>query len=97
MNILYIGPYRQKDAIGLTSLNILVNLLQSKHNVSAKPIYFNKNSITISDNHVLEAENKRFDHYDLVIQNVKPDQAIKINSVAKNIFCLLYTSDAADE
>jgi hypothetical protein len=85
MNILYIGPYRQKDAIGLTSLNILVNLLQSKHSVSAKPIYFNKNSITISDDNILEAENKRLDHYDLVIQNVTPDQAIKINSVSSNI------------
>lgn len=85
MNILYIGPYRQKDTVGLTSLNILVNLLQSKHTVSARPIYLNKNSITVSDDKILEAENKRSEYYDIVIQNVKPDQAIKIDSISSNI------------
>jgi len=91
MNILYIGPYRQKSIVGLTSLVILTNLLQNKkHKVSSRPIYLNKDPINpdIPQN-IIQSENDQHDSYDVIIQHVDVETCVKINSVKKNIIILI--------
>ena len=91
MNILYIGPYRQKSLAGLTSLFILMNLLKNKkHKISSRPIYLDKEPINqdiVED--IIKAEREQYDSYDVIIQHTTPDMSIKINAVKKNIIILI--------
>lgn len=73
--------------VGLTSLVILMNLLQNKkHKVSSRPIYLNKDPINQDIvQEVVKAEHDQYDSYDIIIQHVTLDMCIKINAVKKNI------------
>lgn len=87
MNILYIGPYRQKDVNGLTSLQVLSYLYSSnKHLVKSAPIYFDT-SVSRDDvpETIIKSEQQSFDHYDTIIQYAHPDQLVKIDKISKNI------------
>lgn len=88
MNILYIGPYRQKTIIGMTSLVFLKNILANNksHNITSRPIYINSShNLNTLDDQILNSEKLRLDHYDMVIQNVGIKDCIKIHSVCKNV------------
>lgn len=88
MNILYIGPYRQKTIIGMTSLVFLKNILANNksHNITSRPIYINSShNLNTLDDQILNSEKLRLDHYDMVIQNVGIKDCIKIYSVSKNV------------
>lgn len=87
MNILYIGPYRQQDVNGLTSMQILSHLIKNKlHKVKCAPIYLDPISIEseIPDN-ILNAEKRSLDNYDIVVQYAHMDQLVKIDKISKNI------------
>ena len=88
MNILYIGPYRQKTIIGMTSLVFLKNILANNksNNITSRPIYINSShNLNTLDDQILNSEKLRLDHYDMVIQNVGIKDCIKIYSVSKNV------------
>jgi hypothetical protein len=99
MNILYIGPYRQKSMVGLTSLFILMNLLQNKkHKVSSRPIYLDKDPINqdiVQD--IIKAEHGQYDSYDVIIQHVTLDMCVKINAVKKNIIIPINNEEILSE
>jgi protease II len=99
MNILYIGPYRQKSIPGLTSLFILMNLLKNtNHKVSARPIYINKEP-TNEDilQNIVKAEQEQYDNYDIVIQHTTADMSRKINAIKKNIIILINNEEILSE
>jgi hypothetical protein len=100
MNILYLGPYRQKNIIGLTSQLIILNLLQNKKNkVSCIPLYidFNKASKEKDiDPVVLDSEKTNYEKYDCVIQHTTVSSATPINGVAKNILLPIISCNDID-
>jgi hypothetical protein len=100
MNILYLGPYRQKTTIGLTSQLILINLLQNKKNkVSCAPLYtdFNKAAKEKDiDSAVLDSEKSNYEQYDCVIQHTTISSAVPINGVAKNILLPIMSCNDTD-
>jgi len=99
MNILYLGPYRQKSIAGIASLFVLRNLIATpNHKVSARPLYIdNYQSSDIIDQNILSSEKIILDHYDILIQNVYPKDSIKINSITKNIIIPIINEGSLDE
>ena len=99
MNILYIGPYRQKGTVGITSLFVLINILSKTNTrVSCRPIYINGSEpVDIGDSTILSSEKNRLDNYDMVIQHVDPKDCIKINSVQKNVIIPILNERILDE
>lgn len=87
MNILYIGPYRQNNVIGWTSVALLRHLLSSqKHRITCRPIYLEPSSSTTNiDKSILNSENNILDTYDTIIQHSSLESLIKIHSIPKNI------------
>jgi hypothetical protein len=85
--------------VGLTSLFILMNLLQNKqHKISSRPLYQETEPVNqniIQD--IVRAEHERYDSYDIVIQHTTPDMAIKINAVKKNIIILINNEEILSE
>jgi hypothetical protein len=98
MNILYLGPYKQKTVLGLESQAIILNLLSGKKNkLSCVPIFSDLNKI-LSDESIntpiRDAQNSNYDKYDCVIQHVPIGSATPIGGITKNI--LLPIIGAAD-
>lgn len=87
MNILYIGPYRQKDINGLTSLQILSYLIEKLGpSIRSAPLYLNHSlAEKVVPDYVVDAERRIIDNYDAIIQHANLDQLIKINKIKKNI------------
>lgn len=88
MNILYIGPYRQKNIIGIHSQILLLNLTNDKSNsITARPIYTDFSKPIVSDLHndIVKLEKTIYDSYDVVIQHVPLSMACPIQSVKSNI------------
>ena len=67
MNILYVGSYRMDDDVGEIS-RLYLQDIASKHNVTARPIFINKNTIKAIDPKIIELENNLFSEYDYCIQ-----------------------------
>lgn len=86
-NILYIGPYRQRDIDGLWSTAIVQNILTGpSNNVVLRPIFLdNKYAIQNIDNNLLVREQIKLSKINTVIQHVPLDKACVINSIDKNI------------
>jgi hypothetical protein len=86
-NILYIGPYRQRDINGLLSTALIHNILSGQaNNLALRPIFLdNKCSIKNIDEPLLRQENIRLSKIDTVIQHTPLDQARVIDSVDRNI------------
>lgn len=84
-NILYIGPYRQNDGWGLAAKGYLLSLLTTPHNIYCVPFYTNPiSSCEVSEKQILQAENRRLQEYDIIIQKALP-MALCPNKYAKNI------------
>jgi hypothetical protein len=96
MNILYLGPYKQKTVLGLTSQIIVLNLLNSKKvKVSCIPLFLDFNKITPEENihkSIIESQNNHFNDYDCVIQHVPIASATPIDAVSKNILLPIISS-----
>jgi|694.fasta_scaffold84788_2 hypothetical protein len=72
MNILYVGPYRVENDIGIESQSHIQNLLASKHTVTTRPIYTSINDPTIKLD-ILPCESRICDSYDVLIQHAPVD------------------------
>ena len=108
MNILFIGPYRQNDEWGRKSLAVLKGIQNTGHTVTSRPIYLSTS--TNYNNYIEKSEIIIADNYDILIQFVLQPCTVYSGNFNKRIgifntetipnhvpFCLLYTSDAADE
>lgn len=86
-NILYIGPYREFSGEGNASRNYLKALIQTGHNISARPIYnlfkpYPKEDI---DPDILDLETNFSKKYHTIIQHANPHQFIYSAKFDKNI------------
>ncbi len=88
-NVLFIGPYRQKDGWGLAAESYVRSLIASGVNLTIKPIYMG-NTRRDCPLDLLEYEENRLSHYDVVIQNVLPHLVDYNAKLGKNI-ALCYT------
>lgn len=86
-NILYIGPYRQRDMNGIWSKTLAHNIINgTSNNVLLRPIFLEpKSSIKELDPVLTKAERTKLDHIDTVVQHVPLSQAVVIDAVKKNI------------
>lgn len=98
-NILYIAPYKQININGILSLFILVNLIKSRFNITARPIFLN-NSATLDfiNNDIERIEKTKF-NYDTVIQVTSPNECVKINksSIKNNILIPILNEEILSE
>jgi hypothetical protein len=89
MNILYIGPYRLSNNLGLSSLNYLFNLCDTKHNIIARPVYTDDSSTLKYDSvcsFVSSIEQNTASHIDLLIQHIDIDNFVYTSKIEHNIF-----------
>ena len=89
-NTLYIGPYRQRDLVGLWSQSILLNIYDNPNvNIFSRPIYLDtKYGAGAVSDIVQSIENKRIDKHDTyqtVIHHVPLDYATPIDNIDNNI------------
>lgn len=87
MNILYLGPYRQNSIYGINSLFVVQTLLNSKNNVTCRPLYINHRHSPANayDDTITKAELNVSTNYDILIQHTYVENCIKINNIKKNI------------
>lgn len=71
-NILYIGPYRQRDGWGQAAKDYILSLKETNNHIHCQPIYMSNNIDTDINNDILAIENNTLPNYDIVIQNVLP-------------------------
>lgn len=71
-NILYIGPYRQKDGWGLAARDYILSLKETNNNIHCQPVYMSNNIDINIDAEIKNLENNNLYKYDIVIQNVLP-------------------------
>lgn len=83
MNILFIGPYRQKDEWGRKSKSILRAVQKTGHNVTSRPIFLTSHPDT---NSYMEAcEFNISEQYDVLIQFLLQPYAVYDGRVSKRI------------
>jgi hypothetical protein len=85
MNILYVGPYKQKDSMGMTSQSYIKALMSdSNNNITTRPIFLNGTSSEI-DQDIMSCEKSL---YDLFTKNIRGGlcNAVKNYSRAYNKF-----------
>jgi hypothetical protein len=87
MNILYIGPYRHNNNIGIQSLNYLCYLSEHDCNLISRPI-FNESSINnnIHIDLIKPIENKQYSNIDVLIQHTDIKTFVLNTKIKKNIF-----------
>lgn len=97
-NILFIGPYRQRDINGLWARALAHNIIGSANNSKLRPIFIDpKYAIQQIDSKLIEHEKVSLDHIDTVIQHVPIEQASVIQAVRKNILIPIIGSDLVDK
>ena len=93
MKILYIAPYRQADEWGETSRHFLEALLLTGYDISIRPVFFSTAVVPELSDRLEDLEQKKYDHYDVVIQKSLPDVLEFNGNFDRNIgLCLLETS-----
>jgi len=95
MNILFIGPYRQADGWGEGARNYLYSLLETGHNIVARPIYMGNSNVDKLDPRLEALEKKRYKKYHRVIQNVLPHLFYPVEG-SKNIGVFTLESGGMD-
>jgi glycosyltransferase involved in cell wall biosynthesis len=88
-NVLFIGPYRQNDGWGEAAKQYIYALIRSGCNLTIRPIYMGT-SVGELPVELLEYEENKLPHYDVVIQNVLPHLLDYNSDFGKNI-ALIYT------
>lgn len=97
-NILFIGPYRQRDINGLWSKALAHNIIQSSSNVQLRPIFIDtKYKVNNIDKVLIDHEQTRLDSITTVVQHVPIEQASVINAVEKNILIPIISSNLVDK
>jgi len=82
MNILYLGPYRQNNELGIVSRSYLDTLL-SIGNVTSQPVFLD--NLNIDKNIQFASENNRYDTYDYLVQHLPICKSVFTQSIKKNI------------
>lgn len=72
MNVLFIGPYKQRDGWGNAAKAYVRSLIASGVNLTIRPIFMNHDKEFDKCEDFKSYEDKRYDKYDVVIQNVLP-------------------------
>jgi len=72
MNILYIGPYTQRDGWGNAAKAYVKSLIASGHNLTIRPVFMNNDTKFDKCEDFERYEKKVFKNYDIIIQNVLP-------------------------
>ncbi len=72
-NILFCGPYLTESGWGYAANSYLEALLLTDNNVVARPTYLSNEGPIKPSKKILQAQDKRLDNIDVVIQNVLPD------------------------
>ena len=83
MNILFVGPYRQKDEWGRKSKSILKAVQKTGHDVTSRPIFLTSDPNV--DNYMESCEFNTSEHYDILIQFLLQPYAIYDGRVSKRI------------
>lgn len=98
-NILFIGPYRQRDINGITSIALAHNIINGSANrVKLRPLYINgKYSVSKIDKVLHDHEQTPIHTFDTVVQHVPIQQASIINAVNRNILIPINTIDLVDD
>jgi hypothetical protein len=90
MNALYIGPYREKSILGLSSRNHIYSL-RNKCSLTIRPIFLSDNvTIPEIDQELLDLEQKIFlrKKYDFIVQYAPIDYIIPFNLVSNKNYCI---------
>lgn len=88
MNVLFIGPYRQKDGWGLAARDYIRSLATKPNiNLTTRPIYLAPGNVDLSfnDQNIIRYENNFYTKYDAVIQKVLPEYLFYDSRLGKNI------------
>jgi len=83
MNILFIGPYRQRDEWGHKSRAVLSSLHNTSHSITARPIFLSSDAQYDEYSEIAEFQTK--DHYDILIQFLLQPYAIYDGRVSKRV------------
>jgi glycosyltransferase involved in cell wall biosynthesis len=86
-NILYIGPYREFSGMGNASRAYLQSLIQTGHNISARPIFniFKNYPIEDYNQEICELESNFSKKYHTIIQHCYPHQVCYDSRFDRNI------------
>lgn len=85
MNILFVGPYRQKDGWAMATRSYIKSLATRHKNITTRPLYLSTPDDNFTDAQILEYESSQYDHYDIVIQKTLPHCLFYNGSYKKNI------------
>lgn len=97
-NILFIGPYRQRDINGLWSTALAHNIISSTNSIKLRPIFIDsKYAIQKIDTLLIDHEQTQLDNIDTVIQHVPIEQASVIDAAKKNILIPIISSDIVEK
>ena len=81
MNILFVGPYKQRDEAGRKSRALLGALKRTGNTITSRPIFLGSTGWSYTE----EAEYTVSKAYDIVVQNVTPAFAVYNGKFKKNI------------
>ena len=84
-NVLYIGPYRQGDGWGKTSLSFLKALSTKNINLTSRPIWLNSDAVYYDVPEVEQYELDVYDKYDILIQYSLPNKSVYNADFGTNI------------
>lgn len=82
MNILYLGPYRQNDDIGVLS-RIYLNSISTKFSVCSRPVYLNNNAN--NSQNIFITEKCSSTDFDVLVQHLPIDNLAINSNFSKNI------------
>ena len=82
MNILFVGPYKQRNEAGRKSRALLGALKRTGNTITSRPIFFVGNTVWL---YTEDAEYTASTTYDIVVQNVAPAFAVYDGKFKKNI------------
>lgn len=85
MNALFIGPYRQNDGWGMSARDYIKSILTQTKNLTTRPYFYTGQSEKNIDPVIVECENKTFDKYDVVYQELLPHNMTVTSRVKKNV------------
>lgn len=81
MNILFIGPYRQNDEWGNSSIDSIKSLLlMNGHTITCSPMYMVNNVNNNISQEIIESEKRKCEKYDAVILHALPNYFEKLNT-----------------
>jgi hypothetical protein len=81
MNILFVGPYKQRDELGRKSRALLDALKRTGNTITSRPIFFGSMGWSYTE----DAEYTAPKTYDIVVQNVSPAFTVYNGRFKKNI------------